>query len=121
MNRTYAFLNAPCCSATSKRTCERSKAPVVRGWTVCRFHGARGDGPRGKRNGMFKHGLYTKEAVQEHRLFRNFFDNRAEWEMKGFRREFRRSSGAPRSGPKSTSSGSYGNWRRSPFPISARR
>lgn len=30
-------------------------------------------------------------------------------EMKGFRREFRRSSGAPRSGPKSASSGSYGN------------
>src|SRR2546430_2166039 len=39
---------------------EPCKAPAVRGWTVCRFHGARGGGPRGKRNGMFKHGLYTK-------------------------------------------------------------
>ena len=56
--------------ATSKRTRERCKAPAVRGWTVCRFHGARGGGPRGKRNGMFKHGLYTKEAVQERRLLR---------------------------------------------------
>jgi hypothetical protein len=65
MNRTYAFQKAPRCSATSKRTHEPCKAPAVRGWTVCRFHGARGGGPRGKRNAMFKHGLYTKEAVQE--------------------------------------------------------
>ena len=58
MNRTYSFQKAPRCSATSKRTRERCKAPAVRGWTVCRFHGARGGGPRGKRNGMFKHGLF---------------------------------------------------------------
>jgi hypothetical protein len=70
MNRTYSFQKAPRCSATSKRTRERCKAPAVRGWTVCRFHGARGGGPRGKHNGMFKHGLYTKEAVQERRLLR---------------------------------------------------
>jgi hypothetical protein len=70
MNRTYSFQKAPRCSATSKHTRERCKAPAVRGWTVCRFHGARGGGPRGKRNGMFKHGLYTKEAVQERRLLR---------------------------------------------------
>src|SRR5262249_52941414 len=68
MNRTYSFQKAPRCSATSKRTRERCKAPAVRGWTVCRFHGARGGEPRGKRNGMFKHGLYTKEAVKERRL-----------------------------------------------------
>ena len=47
MNRTYSFQKAPRCSATSKRTRERCKAPAVRGWTVCRFHGARGGGPRG--------------------------------------------------------------------------
>jgi hypothetical protein len=29
------------------------------GWSVCRFHGARGGGPRGERNGMFKLGLYN--------------------------------------------------------------
>src|SRR5947209_1661620 len=39
MNRTYSFKKAPPCSATSKRTRERCKAPAVRGWTVCRFHG----------------------------------------------------------------------------------
>jgi hypothetical protein len=70
MNRTYSFQKAPRCSATSKRTRERCKAPAVRGWTVCRFHGAGGGGPRGKRNGMFKHGLYTNEAVKERRLLR---------------------------------------------------
>jgi hypothetical protein len=42
-------------------------------------------------------------------------------EMKGFWREFRRSSGAPRSGPKSALSVPCGNWQRLPFPTSARR
>ena len=30
---------------------------------VCRFHGARGGAPTGKRNGMYRHGEHTKEAV----------------------------------------------------------
>ena len=70
MNRQYSFQRAPRCSATSKRTRERCKAPAVRGWTVCRFHGARGGGPKGKRNGMYRQGLYTKEAVKVRRFFR---------------------------------------------------
>jgi tripartite-type tricarboxylate transporter receptor subunit TctC len=45
MNRVYSFQKAPRCSATSKRTRERCKAPAVRGWRVCRFHGARGGDP----------------------------------------------------------------------------
>ncbi len=55
------------CSARSKRTRERCRAPAVKGWTVCRFHGAGGGGPKGKRNGMYKHGLYTNEAIEERR------------------------------------------------------
>ena len=70
MNREYSFQKAPRCSATSKRTRERCKAPAVRGCTVCRFHGARGGGPRGERNGMYRHGLYTKEAIEERWFFR---------------------------------------------------
>ena len=70
MNREYAFQKAPRCSATSKRTKERCKAPAVRGWRVCRFHGARGGAPKGKRNGMYRHGLFTKEALEERLLFR---------------------------------------------------
>ncbi len=67
MNRMYAFQKAPRCSATSKRTGKPCQAPAVRGWTVCRFHGAGGGGPRSKRNGMYKHGLYTDEAIEERR------------------------------------------------------
>ena len=65
MNREYAFQNAPKCTATSKRTKNRCQAPAVRGWAVCRFHGARGGGPKGERNGMYRHGLYTAEAEAE--------------------------------------------------------
>jgi hypothetical protein len=68
MKQEYSFQKAPRCSATSKRTRERCKAPAVRGWTVCRFHGARGGAPKGKANGAYKHGLHTKEAVKERRL-----------------------------------------------------
>ena len=48
---------SPRCSATSKRTRKPCMAPAVNGWTVCRHHGARGGGPKGKRNGMYRHGL----------------------------------------------------------------
>src|SRR5262249_11951648 len=41
---------------------------IVRGWTVCRFHGAHGGAPKGKANGAYKHGLYTAEAKKERRL-----------------------------------------------------
>jgi hypothetical protein len=63
----YAFENAPRCTATSKRTKQRCRAPAVKGWTVCRNHGAGGGAPRGERNGMYRHGLYTKEAIAERR------------------------------------------------------
>ncbi len=69
MNRHYPFQDAPRCSATSKRTREPCQAPAVRGWSVCRFHGARGGGPRGTANGAYKHGLYTVEAIEERRRF----------------------------------------------------
>jgi hypothetical protein len=68
MKREYSFQKAPRCSATSKRTRERCKAPAVRGWTVCRFHGARGGAPKGEANGAYKHGLHTNEAKEEGRL-----------------------------------------------------
>jgi len=54
---------APRCSARSKRTGEQCRAPVVRGFRVCRMHGARGGAPVGKRNGNFRHGGRTKEAL----------------------------------------------------------
>jgi hypothetical protein len=68
MKREYSFQKAPRCSAASKRTRERCKAPAVRGWNVCRFHGARGGAPKGKANGAYKHGLHTQEARAERRF-----------------------------------------------------
>jgi hypothetical protein len=58
----YPFQTSPRCSATSKRTKERCKAPAVRGWNVCRFHGAGGGAPKGRANGSYMHGLYTRQA-----------------------------------------------------------
>lgn len=59
------FPNARQCSATSKRTHNRCRAPAVTGWNVCRFHGARGGAPKGERNGAYRHGLYTQDAIIE--------------------------------------------------------
>ena len=70
MNAEYPFQKSPRCSATSKRTRKPCMAPAVNGWTVCRFHGAHGGGPTGKRNGMYNHGLFTKGVVAERRMIR---------------------------------------------------
>jgi hypothetical protein len=64
----YAFQNAPRCTATSKRTHQRCKAPAVNGWKVCRFHGARGGAPKGKANGAWKHGFHSEAAKAERLL-----------------------------------------------------
>jgi hypothetical protein len=66
MNSLPMHLSPRCC-ARSKRTGERCRAPAVTGWRVCRFHGARGGGPAGERNGMFRHGQATREAIEERR------------------------------------------------------
>ena len=67
MNRRFAMHESPRCTATSKRTRERCRAPAVTGCCVCRFHGARGGGPKGKRNGRYKHGRFTAEAIANRR------------------------------------------------------
>lgn len=54
---------APRCSAHSKRTGLPCQAPAVAGWGVCRMHGAGGGAPRGKRNGNYRHGDRTQEAM----------------------------------------------------------
>jgi hypothetical protein len=37
----------------------------VKGWNVCRFHGAGGGGPKGKSNGNYRHGGFTCEAIAQ--------------------------------------------------------
>ena len=65
MKKSLPMHLSPRCTATSKRTRQRCRASAVTGWTVCRFHGARGGAPKGKRNGQYRHGLYTNEAIEE--------------------------------------------------------
>lgn len=55
---------APRCRAHSKRTGLLCKAPAVRGWRVCRMHGAGGGAPRGKAHGQYRHGGRTIEATR---------------------------------------------------------
>lgn len=61
------------CKAKSKRSGERCKNYAVRGYSVCRMHGARG-GPKTDegflqcRRASLKHGFYTKESYNERTL-----------------------------------------------------
>ena len=52
--------NAPGCTARSKRSGQRCRAPAVKGWRVCRMHGALVAHLRA--SGMeYRHGARTKE------------------------------------------------------------
>jgi hypothetical protein len=53
---TQRLADAPRCTATAKTTGCRCKGPAVKGWRVCRMHGARGGAPSGPANGMWRHG-----------------------------------------------------------------
>lgn len=67
MSKPASLLHAPRCRARSKRTGKPCQSPAVTGWRVCRHHGAGGGAPKGERNGNYRHGLYTLEAVAERR------------------------------------------------------
>ncbi len=60
---------APRCHAHSKRTRQPCRAPAVRGFAVCRFHGARGGARRGNRN-AWKHGVRGAAWAREAAGFR---------------------------------------------------
>jgi len=64
MSPAQRLREAPRCTATSKRTGERCKGPAVRGWPVCRFHGAGGGHGTGKVNPAYRHGLRSREWVE---------------------------------------------------------
>lgn len=50
------------CTARSKRSGKPCRAPAVRGWTVCRMHGARGGALPGTGNPAYRHGGRSSEA-----------------------------------------------------------
>lgn len=58
---------APRCTATSKRSGNRCKGPAVRGWRVCRFHGAGGGHKAGPSHPSWQHGMRACEWIEERR------------------------------------------------------
>jgi hypothetical protein len=59
---------APRCCAKSKRTGQPCRAPAVRGWRVCRMHGAGGGHCSGRDHPSWKHGMRAKEWIDERRM-----------------------------------------------------
>jgi hypothetical protein len=66
----HRLRSAPRCRAKAKSTGERCKCPAVRGWRVCRVHGARGGHAAGPRHPQWKHGGRSQEVVQAKALNR---------------------------------------------------
>jgi hypothetical protein len=61
MRKAHAALR---CRAKSKRTGLPCGAPAMRGYRVCRMHGARGGAPKDKRNGNYRHGGRTEGTIR---------------------------------------------------------
>ena len=65
INPVSRLREASRCRARAKNTGERCKAPAVRGWRVCRVHGARGGHPAGVAHPSWKHGTRSREWVEQ--------------------------------------------------------
>lgn len=63
-----AMHSAPRCNAKSKRTGKACRAPAVRGWKVCRMHGAGGGAKPGKAHPNYVHGARSAEAASLQKL-----------------------------------------------------
>ena len=61
---------SPRCRGRSKRTGQPCRSPAVKGWKVCRMHGAGGGAPEGRRNGRYRTGLFTAELANARRQVR---------------------------------------------------
>ena len=68
VNPMYAANSAPRCTARSKRSGLPCKAPAVRGWAVCRFHGARGGHAPGKDHPQYQHGGRSRDTEEIRKL-----------------------------------------------------
>lgn len=66
--RDYPMHRAPRCSAKSKRTGLACNSPAVRGWAVCRMHGAQGGARPGRAHPNYRHGGRSGEAMALRRL-----------------------------------------------------
>jgi len=64
MQRAHA---APRCTAHAKRTGFLCKNPAVRGWRVCRMHGAGGGHHAGQEHPSWRHGMRSREWIEVRR------------------------------------------------------
>lgn len=78
---TERLRDAPRCKATAKRTGERCKCPAVRGWRVCRVHGAGGGQPAGKAHPAWKDGMRSREWVEMRRAVNELVREAREFEL----------------------------------------
>src|SRR5437764_4333550 len=69
--RTWS--QAPRCGART-RSGKSCQSPVVNGKNRCRMHGgAKGSGaPSGERNGNYRHGRFTAQAIRDRRIVREW-------------------------------------------------
>lgn len=69
MQRLYPLHLAPCCGARTRSSTSCCAPAMPNG--RCRMHGGASPGaPKGERNGMYRHGHYTNEALAERREVR---------------------------------------------------
>jgi hypothetical protein len=66
-NLMHKAHNAPRCKAKAKTTGNQCRSPAVRGWQVCRMHGANGGAPTGYANGAWLHGDRSQAVDQNRR------------------------------------------------------
>jgi len=70
----------PQCKAKSKRSGKKCKNFCVKGKAVCHIHGGKSTGPSEKGRHRIKalktkHGHYSKETIEERRMFREYISN----------------------------------------------
>lgn len=58
---------APRCNAKSKRTGKPCRAPAVKGWSVCRMHGAGGGHAEGVTHPAWQHGMRSHQWLEQNR------------------------------------------------------
>jgi hypothetical protein len=68
LHPTQRLQNAQRCTAKSKRTGLPCRSPAVRGWRVCRMHGAGGGQKAGPAHSQYQHGGYCRDALEMRRL-----------------------------------------------------
>ena len=77
MSKAHA---APRCRATSKRTGQPCKGPAVKGWPVCRFHGAGGGHSSGRDHPSWQHGMRAREWIRERHMLNELVREAREFE-----------------------------------------